>query len=359
MTLALDPFRLLLISLAGWLNQRQQDALDYLQEENRVLREQLGAKRLHFDDDQRRRLAVRAKKLGWRVLNDLTTIVTPATLLAWHRRLIARKYDGSKQRGPGRPRTANEIQQLVVRMATENRDWGYRRIQGALANLGHEVARGTIASILKEHGLEPAPERERKTTWKEFLSRHRDVIVAADFFTLEAWTRQGLTRFLVLFFIDLASRRVEIGGVARQAKGLWMSQVARNLSDAEEGFLIGKRYLIHDRDPLFTAEFLEILKATGVQSVKLPPRSPNLNAHAERLVRTIKESCLERMILFGEGSVQKAIHEFVLHYHHERNHQGLGNRLILPEQLVADRAAPIQRRSRLGGMLNYYHRPAA
>jgi len=359
MTLALDPFRLLLISLAGWLNQRQQDALDYLQEENRVLREQLGAKRLHFDDDQRRRLAVRAKKLGWRVLNDLTTIVTPATLLAWHRRLIARKYDGSKQRGPGRPRTANEIQQLVVRMATENRDWGYRRIQGALANLGHEVARGTIASILKEHGLEPAPERERKTTWKEFLSRHRDVIVAADFFTLEAWTRQGLTRFLVLFFIDLASRRVEIGGVARQAKGLWMSQVARNLSDAEEGFLIGKRYLIHDRDPLFTAEFLEILKATGVQSVKLPPRSPNLNAHAERFVRTIKESCLERMILFGEGSVQKAIHEFVLHYHHERNHQGLGNRLILPEQLVADRAAPIQRRSRLGGMLNYYHRPAA
>src|SRR6516225_8681836 len=209
-------------------------------------------------------------------------------------------------------------------MATENRDWGYRRIQGALANLGHEVARGTIASILKEHGLEPAPERERKTTWKEFLSRHRDVIVAADFFTLEAWTRQGLTRFLVLFFIDLASRRVEIGGVARQAKGLWMSQVARNLSDAEQGFLIGKRYLIHDRDPLFAAEFLEILKATGVQSVKLPPRSPNLNAHAERLVRTIKESCLERMILFGEGSVQKAIHEFVLHYHHERNHQGLG-----------------------------------
>ena len=221
MTLALDPFRLLLISLAGWLNQRQQDALDYLQEENRVLREQLGAKRLHFDDDQRRRLAVRAKKLGWRVLNDLTTIVTPATLLAWHRRLIARKYDGSKQRGPGRPRTANEIQQLVVRMATENRDWGYRRIQGALANLGHEVARGTIASILKEHGLEPAPERERKTTWKEFLSRHRDVIVAADFFTLEAWTRQGLTRFIVLFLIDLSSRRVEVARCGAGGEWPW------------------------------------------------------------------------------------------------------------------------------------------
>ena len=118
------------------MNQRQQDALDYLQEENRVLREQLGGKRLRLSDDQRLRLAVRAKKLGWRLLQELTTIVTPATLLAWHRRLIARKYDGSKRRGPGRPRTRDEIQRLVVRMATENRDWGYRRIQGALANPG-------------------------------------------------------------------------------------------------------------------------------------------------------------------------------------------------------------------------------
>jgi transposase InsO family protein len=164
---------------------------------------------------------------------------------------------------------------------------------------------------------------------------------------------------LVLFLIDLASRRVEIAGVASQANGLWMSQVARNLCDAGEGFLMRKRYLIHDRDPLFTAEFLEILKGTGVQSVKLPPRSPNLNAQAERFVRTIKESCLERMILFGEGSVRRAVHEFVEHYHRERNHQGLDNRLIMPEQLIRDRAGAIQRRSRLGGMLNYYHRQAA
>jgi transposase len=190
--------------------------------------------------------------LGWPTLQELTTVVTPATLLAWHRKLIARTYDGRNQRRPGRPRTRDEIEQLVVRMATENRDWGYRRIQGALANLGHEVGHSTIANLLKEHGLEPAPERHRKTTWKEFLRQHRAVIVAADFFTVEAWTRWGLIRFLVLFFIDLTNRRVEIGGVARQANGLWMSQVARNLSDAEEGFLNGKRYLIHDRDPLFT-----------------------------------------------------------------------------------------------------------
>src|SRR5215469_2918106 len=228
----MDPFRLLLISLAGWLNQSQHEAIEYLQEENRVLREQLGGKRLRFNDDQRRRLAVRAKKLSWRMLHEVRTIVTPATLLAWHRRLIARKYDGSRRRGPGRPRVLEEIQRLVIRMATENRDWGYCRIQGALANLGHEVARGTIAKLLKEHGLQPAPERERKTTWKEFLCRHRQVMVATDFFTIEAWTQSGLTRFLVLFLIDLASRQVQIGGVARQANGIWMNQVARNLSDA-------------------------------------------------------------------------------------------------------------------------------
>jgi putative transposase len=207
MRLAMDPFRLLLISLAGWINQGQQDVIVYLQEENRVLREQLRGKRLRFNDDQRRRLAVRARKLGWRMLQEVSTIVTPSTLLAWHRRLIAKKYDGSKQGGPGRPRTKEEIQQLVVRMATENRDWGYRRIQGALANLGHEVSRGTIANILKEHGLEPAPQRERKTTWKEFLSRHREVIAAADFFTVEAWTRKGLNKIPRVLLIDLSSRR--------------------------------------------------------------------------------------------------------------------------------------------------------
>jgi putative transposase len=138
-----------------------------------------------------------------------------------------------------------------------------------------------------------------------------------------------------------------------------MSQVARNLADAAEGFLVGKRYLIHDRDPLFTAEFLETLGTSGVQSVKLPPHSPNLNAHAERFVRTIKESCLERLILFGEGSLRKAIHEFVEHYHRERNHQGLGNRLIIEDESGVGSCGPIQCRQRLGEMLNYYYREAA
>ena len=214
----------------------------------------------------------------------------------------------------------------------ENRNWGYRRIQGALSNLGHELARSTIAEMLKRHGIEPAPERSRKTTWKEFLTQHWELIVAADFFTVEVWTRQGLQRFLVLVFMELSTRKVEIAGIATAANGLWMSQIGRNLTDTVEGILHDKSYLIHDRDPLFTADFLSMLADAGVKSVKLPPRSPNLNAYAERFVRSIKESCLERMILFAEESLRKGIHEFVLHYHGERNHQGLGNRLIVPEQ---------------------------
>src|SRR5215831_19410351 len=293
------------------MNGRQLLLIDYLREENRVLREQLGEKRLRFTDDQRRRLAAKAKGLGRKVLVELGAIVTPETLLAWHRRLIAEKYDGSKNRGPGRPRKAKEIETLVVRMANENRTWGYRRIQGALANLGHDIGRNTIAEILARNGIEPAPERERKTTWKEFLERHWDLIVAADFFTIEAWTRRGLQRFMVLFFIELSTRKVEIAGITTVANGLWMDQIGRNLTDAAGGLLISKRYLIHDRDPLFTSEFLKTVGASGVVSVKLPARSPNLKDYAERFVRSIKESCLERMILFGEESLRTAIRNFV------------------------------------------------
>jgi len=341
------------------MNQQQQFAIDYLREENRVLREQLGGRRVRLNDDQRRRLAAKAKKLGRRILEEVAGLVTPDTLMAWHRRLIAQKYDGSGKRGPGRPPTAAKIQSLVVRMAEQNRDWGYRRILGALSNLGYQIARGTIANILKNHGIEPAPEREKKTTWKEFLRRHWSLIVAADFFTVEVWTHRGLQRYFVLFFIELSTRKVEIGGIARDPNGLWMSQIGRNLTDAVDGILNGKRYLIHDRDPLFTAEFLSMLADTGVTSVKLPPRSPNLNAYAERFVRSIKECCLDKMILFGEGSLRRAVHEFVVHYLTERNHQGLGNRLIMPDHQHLENCGAIQRRERLGGLLNYYHRTAA
>jgi len=163
----------------------------------------------------------------------------------------------------------------------------------------------------------------------------------------------------VLFFIELSTRKVEIAGIASNANGLWMSQIGRNLTDSEDGLLKGKRYLIHDRDPLFTEEFLHTVKDAGVESVKLPPRSPNLNAHAERFVRSIKESCLERLILFGESSLRTAVQNFVAHYHSERNHQGLGNRLIKPDPNDLANSGVVQRRKHLAGMLNYYYRTAA
>src|SRR5436309_1291931 len=171
MQTGLDPFRFVIIAVAGWMNQHQQHAIDYLVEENRVLREQIGSGRIRFSHDQRCRLAAKAKKLGRKLLAEIAKIVTPETLMACHRKLIAKKYDGSAHRMPGRPRIATGIEALVIRMAEENRDWGYRRIQGALSNLGHELARSTIAAMLKRHGIGPAPERSRKTTWKEFLTR--------------------------------------------------------------------------------------------------------------------------------------------------------------------------------------------
>ena len=183
--------------------------------------------------------------------------------------------------------------------------------------------------------------------------------MAADFFTVEVWTRQGLQRFVVLCVMELSTRKVEVAGIGPAPNGLWMKQIARNLTAGEDGIVNGKQYLIHDRDPLFTAEFLKMLADVGVQSAKLPPRSPNLNAHAERFVRTIKESCLDRMILFGESSLRKAISEFMAHYHRERNHQGLENRLIIASDLQAGKQGAIRRRQRLGGMLNYYYRQAA
>jgi putative transposase len=170
------PLRLLLVALAGWINQQQRDVIDYLQEKNRVLREQLGPRRLRFTNDKRIRLAAKARTLGRRALMEIRSIVTPHTLLTWHPALIARKYDGHLRRGPGRRPVTAEIREWVVRMATENRSWGYTRIQGALANLDCHVSRGTIASILRQRGIEPAPERQKRTTWQEFLTAHRHVL---------------------------------------------------------------------------------------------------------------------------------------------------------------------------------------
>lgn len=229
--------------------------------------------------------------------------------------------------------------------------------QNALSNLGYTVARGTISNILKENGIEPAPERCRKTKWREFLRFHWEMLAAADFFSVEVWTRFGLIRYLVFFVIELSTRRVRVAGIHPIPDEEWMVQVARNLTDRDDGFLRGKRYLIQDRDPLYTKRFREALAGAGVKTIRLPARSPNLNAYAERFVRTIKESCLHRVIVFGEVGLRHVLKQFLAHYHGERNHQGMGNKLLFP--LPQRFTGRVTRRQLLGGLLNYYCRSAA
>ena len=170
----LQAWQLLLVTMAGWVNRNQQDVITYIQEENRILKSKLKGKRIRFTDDERRRLAVKGKALGRKVLREVGSIVTPDTILRWHKRLIAQKWDYSMARGPGRPRVKNEIAQLTVRLAKENPGWGYSTIRGVLYNLGHVVSRETIRNILKEHGIEPAPERSKRMPWSTFLKSHGD-----------------------------------------------------------------------------------------------------------------------------------------------------------------------------------------
>ena len=307
---------------------------------------------------QCRRLAAKAKVLGRRGLFEITTLVTPDTLLRWYRRLSAKKYDGNRKRSPGRPKTASDIEGLIVRMA-HNPRWGYTRIRGALHNRGHEIGRNTIKRILLESGFDPARLRSRGVSWKTFLKAHWGAIAATDFFHAEVLTRWGLIRYFVLFVIDLETRRVEITGITHQPDGEWMKRIARNLTDVDEGFLNGTRYLILDRDRLFTEAFRDVLGSSGVMTVKLPARSPNLNAYAERLVRSIKSECLAQIIPLGERHVRTVVNEYTEHHHLERNYQGLENELIEERSDELDMNAAVECRERVGGVLKYYDRRAA
>jgi transposase InsO family protein len=228
-----------------------------------------------------------------------------------------------------------------------------------LSNIGYEIGRTTIKRILSDHGIEPAPERGKYTRWSTFLKAHWGAIAGIDFFTVEVLNFRGLVRYFVLFVIDLKTRRVEIAGLVAQPEGRWMKQMARNLTDVRDGFLADGYYVIHDRDPLFTTEFRAILRGGGVTPVKLPAKSPDLNAYAERFVRSIRDECLNRVVPLGERHLRELLREFVDHYHMERNHQGLDNQLINPVANVVSLDRQVKKRQRLGGVLNYYYREAA
>ncbi len=284
----------------------------------------------------------------------------PDTILAWYRKLVARKFDGAKaRRTPGRPRVDRVLEQLIVRMAKENPDWGYDRIVGALANLGYEISDQTVGNILQRHALPPAPERKHTTTWPAFIRTHLALLVGTDFFTVEVLTLRGLLTYYVLFFIHLESRRVDIAGMTIHPDEPWMRQIARNVTMEGCGALRDCHYLLHDRDTKYTQSFRAIIASGRVEPLVLPARSPNLNAYAERWVRSVKEECLCKVVLFGERSLRRALSEYVDHFHAERNHQGKGNVLLFPPDTDVRRAGPVQCRERLGGLLRYYHQEAA
>jgi transposase InsO family protein len=356
----LQPWQLLLLVLAGWLNRSQQNVIEYLLAENRILRNKLGKKRILLNDNQQRRLGVKGKVFGRKMLQEIASIATPETILRWHRELVARHWDFSMRRKhAGRPPLPHETVDLVLKLAKENPRWGYTRIQGALQNLGKVISDTAVANILKEHGIDPAPDRRRQSSWRSFLKTHWDVLASVDFTTIGIWTKNGLVTYYLLFFMEIATRRVHFAGLTTNPDEGWLLQVARNVMDAEEGFLRGKRYLLMDRDAKFSEVFRSTLEGSGVEPVCLPPRSPNLNSHIERFLRSLKEECLERMIFFGERWLQTAICNFVSHFHEERNHQGMGNRLLIPGSEVGQISGEISCRERLGGLLRYYYRKAA
>ena len=331
--------------LTGWLDRREREAVAYLIEENRLLRRQLGGRRLRLTDDDRRRLAARAYRVGRAALREIATIATPDTLLRWHRQLIARKWTYARR--SGRRGVLFEIRQLVVRMATENPTWGYTRIQGALKNVGHRVGRSTIRRILKAAGLPPVP--QRPTSWQTFLNAHWGAIAGADFFTTEVWTWRGLVTYYTVFVIDLASRRVQILGSTPHPEALFMQQIVRTLTMAEDGAVHAPHVLICDRDRKWSGDVRRRLRDAGIRVVLTPERAPNANAYAERFVRSIKEECLDRLIPIGERHFRRAVAEYVEHYHGERNHQGLDNRLISGPPVI-QMTSRVRRRPRLGGL---------
>jgi putative transposase len=348
----------LLVIVSGWVHRHQLLVIEFLQAENRLLKDRLRGKRIRFTDAERALLARKAKAVGRKALLELETIVSPDTLLRWHRRLIAEKWKFVHRRGPGRPWIMQEIAALIVRMAQDNPGWGYTRIQGALGNLGHRVGRGTIANVLKRSGIEPSPERSRRTTWSTFLKAHWKVLAASDFLTAEVWTTRGLVTHYLLFVISLADRVVDIAGITTRPDEAWMLQAGRNLIDSESGAMRWKGYLILDRDTKYTDQFRRLIRGSGTNVIRLPPQSPNLNAYAERFVRSIKYECLNRMIFIGQASLRRAVAEYMDHYHGERNHQGLDNGLIRAVPSSVQGVGMVRRKQRLGGMLNFYCREA-
>lgn len=351
----------LVTCLAHCIDKELYKAIDYLREQVRVLVEhqEKQDKRIRLSNSQRMRVAAKAKRLSRRMLEQCTELFTPDTIMRWFRELVAQKYDGSEKRtSTGRPQMGQEIVGLVIRFKEENPRWGYKKIRDQVVYLGYEISKSSVKNILIENGYDPEPDLTVRSTWHEFIRSHWDVLASCDFFTIELLVRRKLIRCTVFFVMELATRKILFAPVKLQPDGAYMKQVAKLLTDLQEGFLNGKRYLIHDRDPLYTtAGFHDILKGSGIEPVKLPARSPDLNCYAERFVRSVKSECLDHLILSSVEQLEYVLQQYRAYHHHERIHQSLG-KIIEPKHTLDD-GAEIVCIERLGGLLKSYHRLAA
>ena len=320
-----------------------------LRHELEVLRRQLGRPKLRPVD--RALLAAAAWHLPGP--SRAARLVTPRTLLRWHRALVRRTWRQPPGR-PGRPSLPAEVRELVLRLARENPRWGHRRICGELAKLGFDVSSTSIRRLLAQAGLEPAPRRVGPT-WREFLRAQAAGIVACDFFTVESIF---LRRYYVLFFIAHASRRVWLAGCTKNPSGAWVTQQARNLGlDFSDR---GVRFLIRDRDSKYSGPFDEVFRNEQIRIVKTPVRAPKANAIAERFVRTVRSECLDWLLILNRRHLEGVLRVYVAHYNHQRPHRALGLRPPEADKSSAPtNGGEICRHDRLGGLIHEYHRAAA
>jgi putative transposase len=279
-------------------------------------------------------------------------VVTPATLLRWHRELVRRKWT-YPQRKPGRPPTGRALRELVLRLARENPGWGYQRIAGELIKLGFRISPSTVRRLLALAGLEPAP-RRGAVSWPAFLRRQATSLLACDFFTVET---VALRRLYVLFFIELGSRRVHFAGCTTNPSGTWVVQQARNLGFTN--LFERMRFLIHDRDSKFTASFDEVFRSEGITVIHTPVRAPQANAYAERFVRTARTECLDWLLIIGRRHLEHVLRIYIQHYNRERPHRGLALNRPEPLEVKLSPGGDVHRRDRLGGLVHEYYRAAA